>query len=296
MEAWQEASAYATHRGRADKRIEELRKESLEESFVRLQDDQSYISESLLSGAMDPRMDLQRMFSNRGFLKVFQQFKTLPHEQAVSKLNEFGTWATEGFEDMMKATQYENAVLLSPISEDFRATLLVPSSSVDAEAAAGYLVYTSLLLAAYLGENTLITNQLDEIQRIVDECFDRVNGSDTIPPDLKYSVSRAIVVLEENALLSILIYAAERTGVDLSEADIPFDHLTQEVIPLFPWDAEWTHYDYPVHRGGLRLDPNDADALFTVYSFPRFVRPGERFFDEQERKAIIDAMKDVLSR
>jgi len=294
--AVQRAAPFAEHRAKVNERITELRKESLEESFIRLQDDQSYIPESLLSGTMNPKMDLQRMFSNRGFLKVFQEFKNLPREQAIAKLNKINEWATEGFENMMKATLYEDAVLLKPISEDFRVPLLVPSSSEDAETAAGYLVYTSMLCAAYFGENTLIINQLDEIQRIVDECIERVHRSDTIPLDLKDSVSQAIVALEENALLSILIYAAERTEVDLSEAGIPFEVFTQEVIPLFPWDAEWTPYDYPVFRMGVQLDSNDTDELFTVYSFPRHGSAEKKFFNYQERKAIIDALKDVLSR
>jgi hypothetical protein len=236
------------------------------------------------------------MFSNRGFLKVFQQFKDLPHEEALEKLNEFSEKAIDRLDTKMRAIRYEEAVPMNVVGARQEVGLMVPSSCADAQSPAGYLVYTSMILAAHLGENALITHQLDEVQRIIDECIDRVNRSDTIPPDLKDTVSQAIGVFDENALLSILMYAAERTGVDLSETGIPFDDIEQVVIPLFPWDAEWTHYDFPVHRGEIWLDPRDADELFTIYSFPRFFRPRERFFDVQEQKSIIDTLKEILSK
>jgi len=296
--AVQGATQFAVHRERVNERIEELSRESLAESFIRLQDNQTYVPESLLSGAIGKVTDLQVMFSNRGFLKVFQQFKDLPHEEALDKLNKFSRWAIDSLEAKMRSMRYEEAV-------PFGNGLAVPSSCAEAQVFSSYLVYTSMILAAYLGENALIIHQLDEVQRIIDECIDRVHRSDTIPPDLKDSVSQAIGVLDENTLLSILIYAAERTGIDLSEADIPFDALTKEVIPLFPWDAEWTHFDFPVHRGGIWLDPNDADELFTVYRFPHsrsnfrlasqeLQEAFKVFFDAQD--AIIDTLKEILSR
>lgn len=296
---------YNVHRERAQERVEELRKESLDESFIRLQDDQSYISESILTGVINPKIDLQRMFSNRGFLKVFQQFKELPYKQAVGKINESWKRAVEEYAAGTDLALLSHDLAADPTAQEQYEELdnVLRSPQWKSGFSEKCTFYVPMLLAAYLGENTLLVDMIDEAHHLTDTRIDRLEKCDTIPQFTKDFIlpedpdgMLPPMSLEENALLSILIYAAERSGVDLSEADIPFESFTQMVIPLFPWDDEWTHYDYPVFRSGVVLDPKNADELFTVYMFPRFRRQGERFFDYQERLLIIDTLKEILSR
>ena len=296
LAAVQRAAPFAEHRAKVKERVEELRKESLDESFVGLPNKKLYISEGLLSGTMNPKMDLQRMFSNRGFLKVFQEFKDISHEEALEKLDEFWERSVREYE-----AGTERSLLYLTADPSIREQYKEHTKEVALTLgfSGKCTLYTPMLLAAYLGENTLLVNMIDEAQYITGTRFDRFSANDAIPPLIAETLLQNAdhpvyppISLEENALLSILIYAAERTGVDLSEAGIPFDAIEQEVILLVPWDAEWTPYDYPVHRGGVQLDPNDADELFTVYSFPRH----NGNFHYQVRKAIVDVVKDVLSR
>ena len=299
--AVQRAAPFAEHRAKVKERVEELKKESLEESFVRLQDDQSYIPEGLLSGTMNPKMDLQRMFSNRGFLKVFQEFKALPREEALDNLNEFWEKAIGEYEAGTERTLLFYDVAADPaMREQYEQLRLeMRSSPLRSSFSVKSTFYTPMILAAHLGENTLLADMIDEAQYLTDTRIDRLSKSNAIPLWIKNTIlpedpdqMHPPIWLEENALLSILVYAAERTGVDLSETSIPFDDIEQATIPLVQWDAEWTPYDYPVFRGGVQLDPNDADEQFTVYSFPRH----DGRFHAQERKAVVNAVKDVLSR
>ena len=241
------------------------------------------------------------MFSNRGVLKIFQEVKALPREEALDRIGEFWEIAVNDF-----VTTSETGMLLLRLRADpakYEEYKKLAAEMGNRGAIGGSsMFYVPMLLAAHLGENTLLVNQMDEIQRIMDEGREQASESDLMLA--RESMERAQrespdsirPLLEANAVFSLLMYAAQQAGVDLSEAGIPFDAIEQEVILLVPWDAEWTPYDYPVHRGGVQLDPKDADEQFTVYSFPRFQRPRERFFDDEGQKGIINTLKEILSR
>ena len=156
------------------------------------------------------------------------------------------------------------------------------------------MVYSTMLLVASLGEKTLLVNLIDEAQRVVDASLNRINENDNYPADFK-AFLRFVVSLEDDCMLSILIYALERAGGDLEKEGL-FDTsiLDRKIIPLFRWDAEWTHYDHHVVSRQISLDPNDAVELLAVYEFPRLAKADSP--ERQKRKIILDTLKEHLSK
>ena len=285
------------HRERARQRVEELKRESLDETFAKLNDGAAYIPKGILYGGLNSRvsfvqLDLLRIFSNRGFLKVFQDVKKMPREEALSTIDKFWGIAVSAIEK-----QAEFLVLQHKVKTDstFRERYEVlkaeryaslPNNGMLEEI---YLCYMPMLLTAYLGETELLVNQMSEAQRLIEERVDLTGKTH----DVEH-------ILQTDVLLTILMYAAQQAGIDvseaMSEANIPFNDLAKNVIPLFPWDAEWTYYDYPVFQGGIRLDPKDADELFTFYRIPYNHFSEQSLFDTREQRIFIDTLKDVLSR
>jgi hypothetical protein len=74
----------------------------------------------------------------------------------------------------------------------------------------------------------------------------------------------------------------------MGEIDIP-DTVKQRVIPLYRWDADLTRSDFMVRHGGRSPSSDDLAEHFTVYVF--------RFrVDDQQKKAVIDTLKERLSK
>ena len=267
----------ALHEERVNERIESLKKQSLDESFAGLLDDQQYSSPGYHPEIKGAPVDMETLLSSRVFLKVLQQFGELPRRQAIEKLHEFCKRAIKEFDDALIACilRYED-----PPS--------APPESVSA-LGAKYMVCTTMLLAAQLGEHRVLVNQIDEMERLIDAYVDHVRKSEFFPPFV-VQIAPSTGALETDCVLSVILYASKRAGIDL-KAEIPLDALVLKTIPLFRWDAEATYYDFLPLRGYQKLDTNDAVEQFDVYEFPQFGS-----FDDQNKKSLIDTLKERLSK
>jgi len=265
------------HEGRVNERVESLKRQSLDESFAGLLDDQQYFSPGYHPEVMGAPKDLESLLSSRGFLKVFQQFRELPQKQAVEKLNEFCKRAIKEFGVLLEELCYSEELPPSP---------LPPSTSLMG---AKYMVCTTMFLAAHIGEHKLLVNQINEMQNHIDTCVNRFNGSNDIPPFL-LQILPSMVSLDDDCILSILIHASQRAGIDL-KADSSLITLNRKTIPLFRWDAEATYYDLLPRLGYQKIDSQNAVEQFDVYEFPR-----DGSFNEQDRKVIINTLEESLSK
>lgn len=246
---------------RVGERIDHLRKQTLEETFAELLETQQYVSSPRRSDLTD-RQEMDTLLSTRTALKVLQQFEELPKEQALEKLPRFCEVAVKKYE-----------ALLDHIVAR-RADRSLPSPGIGA---ADCMVCMSLLLAARLRENKLLIHQIDRVQSISD-AFDEKIGNDIL---------RNFATLDDDCILTVLMYALKEQEPN-GEIDIP-DTVKQRVIPFYRWDADLTHSDFMVRHGGRSPSPDDLVERFTVYVFP--LR-----FDDQQKKAVIDTLKERLSK
>ena len=269
------------HRARIKEQVETLKNKNLDETFVGLLESQQYFYPGYHPQAQGP-VDMEKLLSTRSFLKVSQQFDELPEEQSLEKLREFCKRAIKDFGDAMENLRYiddEKAI------NEFQESLSTSPPSADT-GNVRYLLCASMLLAAHAGECELLVNQLNEMQQSVDACVDKVNRSDAFPAPLKQIV-RIMVSLEDECILTVLMYALKRSGKDTA---IPIEGGVQyKTIPLCRWDAPLTNYDFEVVRQMKALDPKDVVEQFDVYAFSGDVR-----FDPQKQKLIINTLKERL--
>lgn len=272
----------ATHERRIKDRIEMLKKQSLDETFVYLLEDPQYFYPGYHPQAEGPR-DMERILSTRGFLKVFQQFDALPRKQAVKKLHEFCKRAIKEFEDSLDNALWQSA---NPSQAKLETMNIM---------GAKYTVCVSMLLAARVGDHQLLLNQIEEMQPLVDSYVDKakVNCSPEFAAIMQKNPLfvdehlRSGTTLDGDCILTVLMYALIRAGID---ASIPFEvNVKLRTIPLCRWDAPLTNYDFEVIRG-KELAPQDVVEQFDVYYFS-----GDAVIDPQRRKIITDTLKERLS-
>ena len=269
----------ARHDKRIDDRIKLLKKQTLEESFVELLEDQQYFYPGFQTEVVGVPRDIQKILSTRTFLKVFQQFDALPREQAIKKLNELSKEAIRNIED---------------VSADI--------ADKEDRRAVNYLLCTTMLLAAHVGEPKLLLNFMDDMRHSFDAAIQKVKVA---RPDIEWSdrnSTRYFGPLEDEIFLTVLMYALKQANME-----IPIDESTfiRKTIPLCRWDAPLTYYDFSVWHGDAEIDPKDVVKQFVVYEFPNdishfaIVHPSVYegdYFDSHRKKLFINALKDALSK
>jgi hypothetical protein len=296
---WEERPEYIpiteilpVHKQRIKDRIALLKKQSLDETFEYLLDNQQYHVPGYHPAALFAPVDIESILSTRSSLKVFQEFDSLPREEAIKKLHEFCKRAIRDFRTSLERTHYD-----STPGEDYLDRYRQGKESVPTPLPSGtitskgsrYMLYVSMLLAARLGEIELLINQIEETQHLVDVHIDRVNKDDTFPTPLRQLIAQ-ITPLEDDALLTVLMLALKRTDKDTS---IPLEEsfvFGRKPIPLCRWDAPLIHYDFEVIRMIKRPDPQDVVEQFIVYEFPQ-----KRNFGRQEKRFVINALKERLA-
>ena len=270
------------HEQRIKDRIALLKKQSLDETFVELLEDQQYfypgyrppISGGNEEGSAYPQ-DMERLVSTRSFLKVFQEFDALPQEQVVGKAHTLCERAIKDFSAVLEANARHHEGM----------PIVRPQSDQTSLMGAKLMLCTSIILAARAGEYELLINQIDEAHRVTSVCVDRIQKSGADPGIRLFAHS--LVSLEDDCILTALMHALKRARI----ADIPFEEsFSKKSIPLYRWDASLTHYDFEVGRTKA-LNPKDALEQFVVYAFT-----GKDRFDRQKRKLVIDSLKDRLSK
>ena len=241
--------------------VDFLQQQSLDETFGYLLDDQQYLAyPSYHPQTKGVPVELERLLSSRAFLKTFQQFGELSREEALEKLPLFCDRAIETFE----------------------ASLVPNSDTYISMIGAKYMVCTSMLLAACMGESEWLLYQLDRMQFLVDKCAE----NDEI--QLNHDMLRLFALLEDDCLFTVLMYALKQTGADW-EINIP-DTVRQKSIPLCHWNALATYHDKLARgvAGVVAIHPDDCIEQLDVYEFPID-------FDDWQKKALIATLIECLS-
>jgi len=274
----QEDDFVLVHTQKVSEYVASLRGQSLEETFFGLLDNQQYFYPGYHPEAEGAPREMEELLSSRGFLKVFQQFGELPKEQAAEKIHLFRDRAFKEFSDSLEQSVARAA---DPLLWDSETMEPVPTPNVMG---AKYMVCATMLLVARIGEYKMLLDQIEAMETLANSYVERVRKYN--PPEPGWdAISRSIASLEDDCILSVLIYALKQKGTDL-ETDVPLD---QKIVPLFRWDAELTYYDVLAQRGFKNIAPQDAVESFTVYAFQKDV-------EDQQRRHIIATLKERLSR
>ena len=279
----------AVHNDRIQERIDRLTGLTLDETFVELLESQQYFYPGYYSERMAVPTDIQTLLSARTFLKVLQEFDALPHEEAIEKLYEFSETALGTYGMAVE-------MLLERERRKREGQTQEPLGSFTAT---NRMLCASLLLAARMGEHELLIRQLDEMQFHWHAYYDGITGY--VQPEFVDMFEQArhrklYGPLEDDAVLTIFMYAA----LDRSEnsgnfgaleyaTTLSYDGVTAAVIPLYPWDAPLTYYDFGMGSGHSGIDFNDAVELFFSYEFPSD-------FGDQKKKIVLQTLRERLSK
>jgi len=172
------------HDGRIKDRVDLLKKQTLDESFVELLGSQQYSYPGFHSPIRGESMQIESILSARTFLKVFQEFAALPREQAVTKLKKFSERAVKEY------------------------------GTLPPTGAAHYMNCVSMLLAARMGEHKLILHLIDEMQRNYDADIEK-KKVDFPGQNFWEMPERAFGPLEDDVYLTILMYALKQAKMDI---------------------------------------------------------------------------------
>ena len=266
------------HSQKVDEYVASLKGQSLEETFAGLLDNQQYFYPGYHPEDGGAPREMEELLSSRGFLKVFQQFGELPKEQAAEKIRLFRERA---FRDFSNSLEQSVARAADPLLWESETVEPIPTPNVMG---AKYMVCATMLLTARIGEYKMLIDQIDTMESLADSYVERVREYN--PPESGGdAISRSIASLEDDCILSVLMYALKQKDIDL-ETDVPLD---QKVIPLFRWDAELTYYDVLVQRGLKNIALQNAVESFIVHAFSKNV-------DDQQKKHVIATLKERLSR
>ena len=255
-----------------------LKGQSLAETFVALLDNEQYFYPGYHPEAEGAPREMEELLSSRGFLKVLQQFGELPKEQAAEKILVFRERSLSEFENALEKSAARAADPLMWNSETMEP---IPTPNIMG---AKYMAGATMLLAARIGEHEMLIDMIKTMQSLADSHIERVREFNASEPGWD-SIYRAVVSLEDDFILSVLMYALWQKGAE-SGINIPLD---QKTIPLFRWDAELTYYDVLAQRGLKRINTQDAIELFAVYAFPKNV-------GDQQKRQVISSLKERLSR
>jgi len=296
------------HTGRAKERVEFLRRQSLDESFAEMLDDQQYFEH--IPSSVNRSEDILQVLTARTFLKVFQEFSELPREQALAKLHQFSDRAIKEYENALGkssmgiAAQSENPSLsIHEVFDNVTGRFSITGAK--------YMVCATMLMAARMGEYELLLHQMDTMQSLVNAYLERMGAGQD-------SIYRKIAALEDDCIFTVLMYALERKerkeDIDvspvvllardelapISKDGVPTLEMEYGAHSLPRWDVNVRHYDFLVYYGMLTPGPHDVVEQITVYRFtnPWFGGSGadniQIHLDEQ-MQLVIDRLKERLS-
>jgi len=242
------------------KRVLQLSSETLDESFRKLAsyDDGQYVHPGYTTNVQFKENHLQRLLSNRRFIKVLQEFENLPPEQAKTKAEEFHRIAMNHYSTVTHALldEYEK----NPY----------PEANPDSYHLK-FMILASLALTASLGDFPLVMQQIDEWGTGPADVRKRLLTM--YPMELLETCTlENTFFFDTSSFVSILMFAAERSGTMpenvktiINEADCEIDD-----IPLVAWNADRTYYDDLRNFRNGSISGEDAQMVFRIYTFSRF--------------------------
>lgn len=245
-------------------RNKQLRKETLEESFrkLALYDDDQYGSPGYMTNVLGENTEIHELLSNRRVIKILQEFKKLPRNQA-----------------RIKAKKYHQDALAS-----LSKVLNVEFEPYDPQKqyAIGrrneiFMVMTSVLLSASLGDIPHLTQRIDEWKEMTTKAREQWIQKN-YPANLADDFSKHFF-LDATSHVSLLMFVAQRNGIlpDVLQKQVNGCQFVD--VPLVAWDAPITYYDNR-RFGGASASLENIQMVFRVYNLSALTEEQKRKNDE----------------
>ena len=241
-------------------RVQQLSTETLDESFRKLAtyDNGQYNEPGFMTQSVTEHTDMQRLLSNRRVIKVLQEFENLPFEQAKDKAEELHKIAMNHISRVIntKLDQYEKT--REPLPHD------------NEHQHAKYMIMTSLLLSASLGDIPLVMRQIDELGQGPEDVRKRILANKTLyPSGLKDCTLENTPYFDTTSFVSILMFAVERSGTAPENVKRKIAEASCEIvdIPLVEWNADRTYYDELRYGGNVSMTQDSVQIFFRIYNF-----------------------------
>jgi hypothetical protein len=241
-----------THIGRIDEQIKMLQKEDIKESFARLIEDQQYSYPGYHTDVKGAARDLETLLSSRRFLKVFQQFQTLPQNQIDIYLKDFFEQAIDDFKVAVSSmlSQYDNS-----LSAQRKISLM----------GAKYKICTIMLLAANKGDTQKVVDMFTSMNDTIKKTIEHINTKKDLFPQGFSDIIKSIMTLDQDCIMSVVIYAFTINKPNSETIDYLKGKLVEKKIPLMKWDAQDTYYDVLYRQGYATIDKSTIFQNFNVY-------------------------------
>ena len=259
-----------------------LSTETLDESFRKLAtyDDGQYFEPGYTTNRYSEDTTLKRLLSNRRVIKIMQEFEKLPLEQARAKAKELHQVARNNL-----------ARLLHGVLGEYQKSLGQESakSTSDYEQAK-FMILTSLLLSASLGDVPLVIQQIDDWEQIPADIKKQAFAVNYPQNLIEASSLQNSFYFDATSFVSILMFAMERKGPLPETIRNKVVDYKADSIPLVAWNANKTYFDDISHSGNDSFSWEDTQIFFTIYDFP--------VGSESSRKEGYDffhALKDMVS-
>jgi hypothetical protein len=244
------------HTDRVNDFINEIKNESLEESFLNLINDQQYSYPGYHSNVKGSPIDMEMLLSSRRFLKVFQQFQSLTLKQANSLLDRLCEQAIEEYNISVLDTRNVNT------ASDSNPKTSKPHSLMGAR----YMLCASMVLAAYVGNCRKIWEQFEKMNQIIQEEKKYIEKN----RDTELGrILASMMSLDRDCIVCIFMYAMAQSKISSDSVTALKSKLDKKEIPLVKWDASNTYYDVLHQLGYCPIEKKTIIQNFIVYSIPR---------------------------
>ena len=250
-----------------------LSTETLDESFQKLAayDDGQYFEPGYMTQSASENTNMQVLLSNRRVLKILQEFEKLPLDQAKNKALELHKIALSSLSKVLD-------VEFEPYSSGKMYGVVRPNEQ--------FMVMTSVLLSASLGDMPFVMQRIDEWELIITKVKEKlIKKNYPLGQASKFSQH---YFLDPTSFVSILMFAAERRGTIPEAMKSNVSQYKTVDIPLVAWSAYKTHYDAQ-GRGGGNFSLENTQIVFRVYDLPS----GTEEYDRQNEE-IIQSLKEIM--
>lgn len=252
-----------------------LSTETLDQSFRKLAeyDDGQYFEPGYIAPDDYECTDLQMLLSNRRVIKILQEFEKLTLDQAKIKAKEFHKIAVNHVSKVINTSldQYEASPGPLPASDD--------------DKHAKYMVITSLLLSASLGDVPFLMQRIDELEQVLAVAKNRVQTNKIFPSSFAkgFSLENSFY-FDTTSFVSIMMFALEKKGYSPEAVKTKIANAGCRVadIPIVSWDANKTYHDDLKFHGNGSISWENLYTSFRIYRFPHDIDPlrkqGYEFF------------------
>jgi hypothetical protein len=250
----------SVHTNRVNDLIKEIKNENIEESFSNLINDQQYSYPGYKTDVKGAPEDMETLLSSRRFLKVFQQFQSLPPKQANSLLDKFCKDAIEKYKIAVIDLHAPNVTSITSSPDPNK--ILKSNSLMGCK----YMICASMLLAAHVGNCQKVNEQFNEMNKIVqNEKMYLEKNKNTDPNKLLIS----IMSLDHDCIVNIFMYSLTQAKNNSQEVITCKTKLDQKEIPIVKWDAQYIYHDTVIQQGSRQIEKETIIQNFIVYSLPR---------------------------